>query len=210
MSFATRILGALLVSLLPASAIASTFYGEFWDAPGGVNSLSEARSVIAGGGPTATFGSSLINYPLSAPPGTVQSASTLLSTFLGSDASSLAGTDSYLDGSVFRFTGYLNLIGGDLEYSVYSDDGFALGIDNDVVLSFSGLRSLSPTTGLLDLGVGVKPFELIYFENGGATGVTFKIGGDYATPVSPVPLPAALPLLIAALGGMAFLRRRRS
>ena len=141
--------------------------------------------------------------------------STSLSIFLGTDGASLVGTNTAdLTTSVFRFTGWLDLAAGTNSFNISSDDGFQLKIDGNVVASFDGNRGFGSTFVEADLGAGPKPFELIYWENGGCTGVVFGMNGNLAefadaSTATPVPLPAGLPLLAGGLGAFALARRRQ-
>ena len=204
---------ATLFSLgLSSAAFAATFQGEFWDAATPVGKLEDADAIIAGGDPNGIFDSTGIDYPQLGD--VVSDDATSLADFLGSDADSLAGDvgieDATLTDSVFRFTGFLDLLAGEQLFSVGSDDGFRLTIGG-VVISSAEARSFSTTDVVVDAGVGITAFELIYFERTVVTGVNFSIDGVLAAPADPVaavPLPAGLPLILAALGTLGLAARR--
>ena len=208
---------AVVVGLASAStAGAATFAGEFWDADGRLGSIDDALAVIAGGPADATFSSTVIDYPrggngaAAAANGTIAAAGTTLAAFLGVDAASLSGErDTPLTRSVFRFTGFLDLLAGAETFEVRSDDGFRLTVGGTLVDSF-GNRAFRGSPVTVEAGDGRTPFELVYYEDQGNTGVEFALNGAAASPaVAPIPLPAGLPLLAGALGVLAFIRRRR-
>lgn len=191
---------AVAALLFGGSLSAATFSGEFWDASGSLGTIAQAQAVIDGGAPDATFESTAIDYPNGAT--ATVGDSTALSVFLGADAATLTGGgSSTLTYSVFRFTGYLDLAAGANSFSVGSDDGFTLTV-GAYSLSYNGNRSFGTTSGSNDAGTGSTPFELIYWENGGVTGVEFYVDGALAAPSEGpgnIPLPASLPLLVAGL-----------
>lgn len=155
-----------------------------------------------------TFESTAIDYPNGST--TFVSDSTLLSTFLGADAGTLSGSGAInLTGSVFRFTGYLDLAAGAHTFSVGSDDGFRL-IVNGVELGSANDRGFGVTNMTATVAAGLSAFELVYYENGGFTGVEFKVDGAYAVPAAAVPLPAGLPLLGAGLAALGIVARRKA
>jgi hypothetical protein len=197
---------ALAFGLSFSVASAATFNGEFWDADVNLGNLGSADAIIAAGPATATFQSTGINYT-SSTGGSVSSGSTL-NTFLGADAASLSGSGtSTLTRSVFRFTGLLNLAAGPQQFSVGSDDGFRLTIGG-VEIATAGNRGFATTSATRDLGAGLSAFELIFYENGGSTGVNFSINGALAAPAA-IPLPASLPLMLLGLGALGAAMRRR-
>lgn len=198
----------LILSLTAQSATAaSVFWGEFWDVSGNVRNMGQADAVIAGNAPTATFTSTLIDYPQGAQ-NTVRANTTTLDQFLGGDAGTISGpSTATLTNTVFRWTGYVDLLPGVQTFTVQSDDGFRLTIDGNVVAERTGRRGFRGTTETVNAGVGRVAVELIFFESGGSTGVEFYIDGQYAQPVS-VPVPGGLPLMAAGLGGLVLLRRK--
>lgn len=191
------------------ASAASVFYGEFWDASGPVRNMNEADAIIAAGAPTATFTSTLIDYPKGAQ-NVTNSNNTTLAQFLGTDAASIVGpSNSSLRRSVFRWTGFVDLLPGTQTFTVQSDDGFRLTIGGNVVAQRFGQRGFGGTTSTIDAGEGKLPVELIFFENQGRTGVEFYIDSAYAAPVA-VPLPAGFPLLAFGIAGFAMIRRRKA
>lgn len=203
---------AAFVALAPAAVSASTFAGEFYDAPGTFATIDAAIAFVDANDPTATFRSTAIDYP-NGPANTVPSTNaggtTTLGDFLGVDAGTIVGdAGANLGGSVFVFTGLLDLSAGTQTFSVGSDDGFSLTIDGDLIAQQVTPRPFGITSADADAGSGLTPFELVYFENAGVTGVEFSIDGVIVTPAV-VPLPAGLPLLLTGLGAFAIARRKR-
>jgi len=213
---------SLAMALLTATAVTpviaasggqppSGFVGEFWDVAS-VSNLDAALDVMGRIAPTATFVASTLDYPGGAT--TIVSDATRLDAFLGLDGATLSGAgDRLLDGSIFRFSGTIDLGPGLHEFAVGSDDGFQLRIGGDVVGVFADQRSFATTAFSASLAGGPLPFELIFFENFGVTGVDLRIDGALADrsilAVSPVPEPAQLPLYLAGLGILGRSARRR-
>ena len=206
--------GVIALGLGAAPAAAATFQGEFWDV-GAIGTLDEALAVIASRGADQTFRSGGIDYSQGADK-TVDSGKSV-GFFLGADAATLSGGHhTNIVGSVFRFTGFVDLGAGDETFAVGSDDGFRLTVGG-VELGRADLREFSTSTFVTDAGDGPTAVELIYFQNHGLAGVEFSVNGQIAVAtddtvgqVAPVPLPAGLPLLAGALGAFAFARRRKA
>jgi len=198
------------------SASAATFDGTFWDLPWGPGE-SLAVYYAEKLAPTASFTSSAIDYP-NGTGGSIDDGTTL-ATFLGADAATLTGAGyTTLDGSVFRFTGYLDISAGMHTFTISSDDGFVLNFFNQdgtkALIASAGSRAYSSTfVDVLYAADTLTRFELYYYEDYGATGVQFLIDGQIAAPAdapSDVPVPAAGLLLAGALGAFGFARRRKA
>lgn len=207
-------LAAVLVAL-PMASNAAGYHGEFWDAPSSFATIDAATGYAAANTPTGTFLSTVIDYPAGST-GSVGNA-TSLSSFLGVDFASYIGAiPASLSQSVFRVSGTFLPGAGLKTFTVGSDDGFSLLLNGTEVSRQSSPRSFGYTSVDVDAGSGPIDFVLTYYENGGSTGVEFKIGGangtivDSSIQAANVPLPAALPLLMAAVGGLALNGRRRS
>lgn len=151
------------------------YRGEFWDT-GPLHSIDEALAWIDGHDPTGTFVSTLIDYPN----GEADDApdATDIRSFLGVDGTSYAGTAPQdLSGSVFRISGTIRPGPGLRTYRVWSDDGFALFFDGREVSRNTYERTIGSTDVTRDAGDGTVDFVLVYFENGGVTGVEFTLNG---------------------------------
>lgn len=198
----------ILLAFLTATspAMAATFFGEFWDASSPLSNLNDADAVISSQAVTSTFTSTGIDYPNGST--TRIGSGTTLANFLGSDAASIIGpSNSTLQRSVFRFTGFLELLAGPQLFTVGSDDGFRLTIGGTQISQRFSNRGFATTSTTVDAGIGLTAFELIFYENSGRTGIEFAIDNAIATP-APVPLPQGLPLIAAALGALMILRRK--
>lgn len=175
------------------------------------NSLASAQAVVDGAAPDATFIATELNYPQ-------VSRSNTLPTFLGGGATGLSGDlASSTAESVFLFEGLIRLEAGTNTFGVSADDGFRLSIDGQEVVSRDGLSNFGFKSGDFSAPVdGHYSFELLFFD-GQATeiglGVTLNdafVNADITkTGPTPIPVPAALPLLAAALGAAGWVGRRR-
>ena len=196
-----------LAFCIPTSSNAATFLGEFWDASSGFNNLNQAISFAENNVATATFQSTGIDYP-SGNATTISSSSTL-ATFLGIDAASIIGNAAAtIETSVFRISGFVDLLPGTQQFAVGSNDGYRLTIDGNRVSQQSRPRGYSTTTRNRNAGEGRVAFELFFYENSGTTGLTVLIDGQVAQ-ASPVPLPAGLSLIATALAALGLLKWRR-
>lgn len=208
-SFAGRTLAAFVVVCVTVAspATAATFQGEFWSVNSPQANINDAVQVINGSAPTATFLSTAIDYPNGNVDTTLSFVS--LNAFLGADAGSIVGDGTApITTSVFRFTGFLDLMPGQQTFALGSDDGYRLTIGGNVVSQQNSPRSFRFTTLNNDLGAGVEPFELIFYENFGRTGVEFFIDNALAVP-SAVPLPGAFMLALSSVSVLALMGWRR-
>ncbi|MFN7222402.1 MAG: VPLPA-CTERM sorting domain-containing protein [Paracoccaceae bacterium] len=100
--------------------------------------------------------------------------------------------------------------------NVTFDYGFGNPGDSASLSIFDGLGALISSV-LLTSTSGVAFADLSYlgalrsilFDNSASTGAGYAYGNVTYTPAA-VPLPASLPLLLAALGGAALIRRRKT
>ena len=204
---------ALVVSGTTAHAVSAGLDGSWWDS-GGLSSIAQARAIIAGGAPDATFVSTALDYPN-------VSAGTSLESWLGADGASVVGAgSSQVATSVFLFEGHIGLGSGVQNFSVGSDDGFEMLINGVRAGAFDGNRGFGTTGFSYDAGAGGSfAFELLFWDGpGGSTGLTASLNGSVidssitsrdGSGTSPVPVPAALPLLASALALFGFAGRRR-
>lgn len=209
--FTSILTAAAALVLVAGPSIASSFNGAYWDA-NAFSTVDQAITYTENNAATATFQSTGIDYPNA---GGSITDNTTLQSFLGADGGTLSGAfTNTLEKSVFSFTGTLDLTGTQA-LKVGSDDGFALKLDGIEVLRYSAPRAFNYTIGSYDFS-GATTFELIYYENYGNTGVEFQIGDTVvnsamaASQPSAVPVPAALPMLLAGLGAFGLIRRRRT
>lgn len=180
--------------------------GFFWTDFGPTFTNAAADAVIAGTAPTATFHSTAVDYPNG--PATTHSSGNTLATHLGVDAGSLdpaaAGAGNILTTSLFRFTGFINILAehdtnlatGDIDvfFTLGSDDGSRLRIGGVTVIDNGGLHAFSTVTNTANFAEpGLYPVEIIHYENTGVTGIEWKssIGGA-ATAAGAVIVPAGV------------------
>lgn len=182
--------------------------GEVWESSTTLNNVADARAAISGNA-AAMWDVTAIDYPNTDNTNTL-SSNTSLSTFLGVDGASIVGTDiSELVNTVFRFTGKIRVDQTGETWSVGSDDGFELLVDNQIEGAFTNVRGFGTTSGTLDMAPGIYTFELVYFERNGNTGVEFKLNDELALNTSSVPVPGAAVLMGGVLAAGAARRKAR-
>lgn len=99
----------------------------------------------------------------------------------------------------FLFTTVLNMVG---DFVIEHDDGVAVGDDGDRIGGLEGPNTVK-TTNVFGFDGG--EFSLLYVATNGDPSV-LKVSGD----LTPIRLPATLPLLLVGMGGIAMMRRKRS
>ena len=199
------VLGATLLGATAHAARLVDVTGEFWDGDSTMNTLSLAMDEIRSRDADTLFDVVAIDYP-NGSTGSI-SNSTSLSSFLGDLGTITSGEDfANLTTSVMRFTGHILIEEGDTEWSVGSDDGFQLYIEDSFMGKYDGTRGFKTTSGTLHQAPGLYLFELVYFENTGKTGVEFAVNGDIVS--GEVPVPAAGILMAAGLAGLGLRRRK--
>ncbi|GGY44832.1 PA14 domain-containing protein [Parvularcula lutaonensis] len=196
---------ASLANAASAAPILLDVKGQVWDSDRSLSSVDDALRLINTRASDAQFDVSAIDYPRGLDQ-QKQRSGVLLSDFLDDDAASLTGKDFSVETSAFLFTGMINLSAGENLFTVASDDGFELTIDDVLVSQHRGRRGFRSTSKTADLGGGLKAFTLVFFENRGRTGVEFLVNREVATAMAQTPAPGGLALMGA---GMAFLAARR-
>jgi hypothetical protein len=200
-SLKTLLLAGALAGSVGAAAQAATFSGTFWDAPANtLATITDAITYATNNLATATFTSTGINYG-DGPGWAIGSLADFLNADSGTISPNVGGTD--FQESVILITGVATFVNGQ-QYTVTSDDGFRLTVNNSLLSEFAGIRAPNNSTSATWTGAtGDYAFSLWYFE-GNITQAQLQAN------ITPVPLPAGGLLLLGGLAGLAALRRRKA
>ncbi|WP_433999109.1 VCBS domain-containing protein [Endozoicomonas sp.] len=139
---------------------------------GAFNALSEVLTFMDDEQPDATF----LAHTLSFDDGNPDT----LSQFIGSSGSDLSGLgDEPFETMALRFTGQIKLDAGDHNFTVRSDDGFSLKINDQVVTEFNRDRGAGNSSGQFTANSsGLYDIEIVYWENRGSAVLEVSMDGQ--------------------------------
>jgi len=82
----------------------------------------------------------------------------------------------------FRYDGYIKIAqSGIYSFTLASDDGSQLFIDNQIVVDNNGVHGMTARTGEVNLAAGFHQMRITYFDAGGATNLDLKYKGPFVS-----------------------------
>ncbi len=219
-----------LITSAQTTLITNTLNGAFFQDPAAnILSIDQARAYIKDNitTPTGTFTATQEVLTSKAAYAGVDTSTP--QSFLGGDGGSYHPTNSSslttanLEDGILDITGYVDVTTADsYTFGTVSDDGSALFIDGNAVVSNDGIAPAHFNQNSATLTAGLHPIELVYYNhifNGGVGGANFAagFGGLNVTSsnspllASPAPEPSAVAIwAFVGLGGAGlFLKARR-
>lgn len=203
-----------------------TLNGTFFQDPAAdIVSIGQAQAYIASNPATGTFTAS--QAVLTSAAGYSGRDTSTAQQFLGADGASYVGTTTNLEDGIFDLKGYLDVVTPNTyNFSTGSDDGSALFIDGNEIVSNDIIAPERFRSGTDTLTTGLHSVELVYYNHifwsgqGGAN-LNVSFGGLNLTnsntpsgnsPASAAPEPSVAAIwAFAGIGaaGLVFKARRR-
>ncbi len=196
---------ALSAGLLLPLSQANAYTVSIWDRSP-MSTLAEADAAIAGGAPTITFHTSVIEFD------DLQDGTRGL--FAINNPWGISPPETF----AAKVTGYFNIAtAGTYTFGINHDDGARLVIDgmSAMTASFSGVTDNRTSTVTGFMTAGLHSVEIVYFENSGGASLEFFAKSGSATSTAPwalvssVPAPGTLALAGLSLLGLGLTGRRR-
>jgi hypothetical protein len=150
----------------PLTTAGGSLNGEYWRRPvnsiptdGATNPTNRIDNQINGfGRPNGTFKATRFVY--------LGNDLTMITSWLGADASSFAGTANNLDDGAIRLSGFINITNaGTIRLGTTSDDGSRITIGGiDVVNNDSGHGDATVDANVVFAAAGLYPIEITFFN----------------------------------------------
>jgi uncharacterized membrane protein YgcG len=167
-----------------AGGLTGYYYGT---GSGGAGSVANAQAYIASHSPLAQFVASQVQYPAGLGIGASDGDSDTFGNFLGSDANTLdnpAVKSNNLSGQIIEFDGFISLPAGPTTLWIGSDDGSELFLNGNTttpLIDDDGTHGFAWASATYDApAAGLYAVKLIYFEDGGSTGIGLAWGDSAA------------------------------
>ena len=199
------IAGASVLSIMTsAQAATQGLYGEYYQLPSWPTSVADAE--IAGlSGPTATFIANEVCFPTCN--ATAQDATTTLDQFLAANASDVsANSIQNLSSHALVLTGESDIAkSGSQSVSLYSNDGADLYVDGKLVANDDGVQTWQGVATTVSLSGGWHDIKIVEIEDGGYSGLTARMDGQYIGGSQVAFNEAPLPPIGSTVGGLVVL-----
>jgi hypothetical protein len=203
---------AAAIGISGAAQATTGLTGDYYAIGSGAGTAFKALADISGKAPTATFTATTVCFPSC---GHASSDSVSLADFLGGNATNISkNTIANLSGHVLVLTGSIYAAKtGDANFSLGSDDGSQMWINNALAVSNDGYHSFNYQSAEVALTAGWNTVKIVQWENGGNTGLSVlengaPLGGT-AIVSAAVPEPSTWVMMLSAFASLGFIGARR-